>query len=42
MNTNVKNDGKSCVIVTRVRPTLEETLQQMLIDVDDFSKTKKY
>ncbi|WP_081091769.1 ATP-binding protein [Photobacterium leiognathi] len=35
-----KNDGKPCVIVTRVRPTLEETLQQMLIDVDDFRRRK--
>lgn len=35
-----QNDGEPPVIVTRVRPTLEETLQQMLIDVDDFRRRK--
>lgn len=35
-----KNDNNPYVILTRVRPTLEETLQQMLIDIDDFRRRK--
>ena len=35
-----KNDNNPTVILTRVRPTLEETLQQILIDVDDFRRRK--